>query len=75
MSKVVSMKISGVDDECEKVWALLEKNRKALNHLFLEELGHECNITDAEMIGDALHSQLSLTRTAIRILLNKKLEE
>ena len=75
MGKVLVVKMSGTADEYEKVSKLLMKNRQTLNSLFKAELGHECEISDLEMIGDALHSQLSLTRTAIRVLLNKKLEE
>ena len=75
MTKMQSVKLSGTDDEYEKVLKLLAKNRQALNSLFKAELGHECDISDMEMIGDALHSQLLLTRTAVRVLMGKKLED
>lgn len=75
MTKMQSVKLSGTDDECEKVLKLLAKNRRALNSLFKAELGRECDISDMEMIGDALHSQMALTRTAVRVLMAKKLED
>jgi len=74
MEKTVNVRMSGTVEDYAKVQALLVKNRQALNSLFQKELGHECEISDMEMIGDALHANLSVTRTAIRVLLNKKLE-
>lgn len=74
MDEWVNLSLSGSQEDYAKVQVLLRKNRQALDSLFKAELGHECKVSDLEMIGDALHSQLSLTRTAIRVLLNKKLE-
>lgn len=72
MDKCVKVVMSGTDEEFEKVSQLLLKNRQAMNTLFRLELGHECKISDMELIGDALHTQLSHTRSTIRIMLLQK---
>ena len=60
------------EEQFKEIQAFLRKNRQALDILFKAELGHECPISDGEMIADALQSQLSVTRSAIRIMLIKK---
>jgi hypothetical protein len=58
-------------EESLKIQALLRKNRDALNAVFRMELGHDCNVSDAEIIADALHSHLCITRKAIRLVAQK----
>lgn len=58
--------MSGTDDEYAKISKLLVKNRQALDAFFMDTLGHECIISDAEIIGDALHDYLKAQRKAIR---------
>lgn len=57
------------EEQYDQIQEFLRKNRQALDTLFKAELGHECPISDGEMITDALQSQLSVTRSAIRIML------
>lgn len=60
------------EEQYEQIQAFLRKNRQALNTLFKSELGHECAISDGEIIAGALQSQLSVTRSSIRNLLSQK---
>jgi len=60
------------EEQYEQIQAFLRKNRQALDTLFKSELGHECKISDGEIIADALQSQLSVTRSSIRIMLTQK---
>lgn len=66
MNSCVKVVISGTDVEYAKISKLLVKNRQALDVFFLDTLGHKCSISDAEIIGDALHDYLIAQRKAIR---------
>ena len=72
MSKDIQRVMMATQEESAKISALLRKNRQALAAIFQMELGHTCNISDGEIIADALHSQLGLTRRAARVLLAKQ---
>lgn len=53
-------------EEYEKITKLLRKNREALDAVFSMELGHKSPAGDGEIVADALHTHLCLTRRAIR---------
>jgi hypothetical protein len=74
MGRSVEMSHNFVEIPCadvaeeERIAELLKKNRRLLNELFNAELGHDCHISDGEMVIDALESNLSLTTSAVRVL-------
>ncbi|MFA5379816.1 MAG: hypothetical protein WC455_28920 [Dehalococcoidia bacterium] len=68
MSKIFCPISVDSEEQYDKIHALLRMNRRLLDELFNAELGHNCPISDGEMIIDALESSFSLTTSAIRVL-------
>jgi hypothetical protein len=75
MKEWVNVSIDGSYDEYLTVCKMLRKNRQALDIIFEEELGHACDISDCELISDALRYYLHLTRKAVGVVREKGIIE
>ena len=58
-------------EEVHAVSSLITKYRLALNHCWQAELGHDCDMTDGQIVKECMIDGLRVTRKALRLLHRK----